>query len=110
MVVGIGISRADQIVVTGRQDLKRFPADELAITARRIAKVPTRRHRRSGESVNQTVDAMGFSAALDGGFKIHQLNHAHRGEVTGRASRPTERSSTAWRTTRRTGGPVKQRP
>jgi enoyl-CoA hydratase len=35
------------------------------------------------ESVNQTVDAMGFLTALDGCFKIHQLNHAHWGEVTG---------------------------
>jgi enoyl-CoA hydratase len=26
---------------------------------------------------------MGFLTALDGCFKIHQLNHAHRGEVTG---------------------------
>ena len=33
--------------------------------------------------MNQTVDAMGFTTALDGCFKIHQLNHAHWGEVTG---------------------------
>ncbi len=39
------------------------------------------------ESVDQTVDAVGFSAALDGCFKIHQLNHAHWGEVTGSSSR-----------------------
>lgn len=51
---------------------KVFPADELATStiefARRIAKVPTMAALLIKESVNQTVDAMGFSAALDGCF------------------------------------------
>ncbi|MBI2701153.1 MULTISPECIES: enoyl-CoA hydratase [Mycobacterium] len=66
---------------------KVFPNDELTSNAiefaRRIAKVPTMAALLIKESVNQTVDAMGFSTALDGCFKIHQLNHAHWGEVTG---------------------------
>jgi len=51
--------------------------------ARRIAKVPTMPALLIKESVNQTVDAMGFSSALDACFKIHQLNHAHWAEITG---------------------------
>lgn len=66
---------------------KVFPNDELSDRtvefARRIAKLPTVTALLIKESVNQTVDAMGFSTALDACFKIHQLNHAHWGEVTG---------------------------
>ena len=68
---------------------KVFPNDELADHtlefARRIAKLPTVAALLIKESVNQTVDSMGFSTALDACFKIHQLNHAHWGEVTGGA-------------------------
>lgn len=35
------------------------------------------------ESVNQTVDAMGFSTALDACFSLHQLNHSHWAELNG---------------------------
>lgn len=77
---------ADEAHVLGMVS-KVFPADELQDStiafARRIAKVPTMAALLIKESVNQTVDAMGFSTALDGCFKIHQLNHAHWGEVTG---------------------------
>jgi enoyl-CoA hydratase len=45
------------------------------------------------ESVNQTVDAMGFLTALDGCFKIHQLNHAHWVKSPAKSC-PTEPSST----------------
>jgi enoyl-CoA hydratase len=66
---------------------KVFPSAELEDStiefARRIAKLPTMPALLIKESVNQTVDAMGFATALDGCFKIHQLNHAHWGEVTG---------------------------
>ncbi|QLL05258.1 enoyl-CoA hydratase [Mycobacterium vicinigordonae] len=66
---------------------KVFPDGELADStvefACRIAKMPTMAALLIKESVNQTVDAMGFSTALDGCFKIHQLNHAHWSEVTG---------------------------
>ena len=33
------------------------------------------------ESVNQTVDNMGFYNALQACFTLHQLNHAHWAEV-----------------------------
>ena len=68
---------------------KVFPDEELSDRtvefARRIARLPTVTALLIKESVNQTVDAMGFSTALDGCFKIHQLNHAHWAEVTGGA-------------------------
>ena len=69
---------------------RSFPTTNYRIStvefARRIAKLPTIAALLIKESVNQTVDAMGFSTALDACFKIHQLNHAHWGEVTGGAA------------------------
>ncbi|MBI2693600.1 enoyl-CoA hydratase [Mycobacterium nebraskense] len=66
---------------------KVFPNDELFSCtvdfARRIAKLPTLTALFIKESVNQSVDAMGFCTALDACFSIHQLNHAHWAEVTG---------------------------
>lgn len=66
---------------------KVFPTDELSERtiefARRIAKVPTVASLLIKESVNQTVDAMGFSTALDACFSLHQLNHSHWAELNG---------------------------
>jgi len=66
---------------------KVFAGDELSQRtvefARRIAKVPTVTALLIKESVNQTVDAMGFATALDACFSLHQLNHAHWAELTG---------------------------
>jgi enoyl-CoA hydratase len=60
---------------------KVFPADELHDSAlafaRRIASVPTMAALMIKESVNQTVDQMGFYNALNACFTIHELNHAH---------------------------------
>ncbi|WP_276050781.1 enoyl-CoA hydratase [Mycolicibacterium elephantis] len=66
---------------------KVFSNDELfdctVEFARRIAKLPTLTALMIKESVNQTVDAMGFGAALDACFSLHQLNHAHWADITG---------------------------
>jgi enoyl-CoA hydratase len=66
---------------------KIFPDHELeSLTlefAERIARIPTMTSLLIKESVNQAVDAMGFSAALNAAFTLHQLNHAHWAEVTG---------------------------
>lgn len=66
---------------------KVFDNDELPEAtvefARRIAKLPPLTALLIKESVNQTVDAMGFGAALDACFSLHQLNHAHWADVTG---------------------------
>jgi enoyl-CoA hydratase len=49
--------------------------------ARRIARVPTMAALLIKESVNQTVDQMGFSNAMAACFNLHQLNHAHWAEI-----------------------------
>jgi enoyl-CoA hydratase len=60
---------------------KIFPEDQLADKtldfARRIAKMPTMAALLVKESVNQTVDNMGFHNALNACFTLHELNHAH---------------------------------
>lgn len=50
---------------------------------RRIAKLPTVTSLLIKESVNQSVDSMGFHNALQSAFTIHQLNHAYWGDVSG---------------------------
>lgn len=49
--------------------------------ARRIAERPTVAALLIKESVNQTVDNMGFFNALQACFTLHQLNHSHWAEV-----------------------------
>ncbi|GEL24242.1 putative enoyl-CoA hydratase EchA13 [Pseudonocardia sulfidoxydans NBRC 16205] len=60
---------------------KVFPVDELEDRtlefARRIASVQTMTALLIKESVNQTVDQMGFSNALASCFSIHEVAHAH---------------------------------
>jgi enoyl-CoA hydratase len=64
---------------------KIYPADTLTEKtlnlARRIATVPTMAALMIKESVNQTVDNMGFHNALQACFTIHQVNHSHWAEV-----------------------------
>jgi enoyl-CoA hydratase len=66
---------------------KVFPADELSERtlefARRIAALPTMTALLIKESVNQTVDNMGFQNALAACFTIHELNHSHWAWVHG---------------------------
>jgi enoyl-CoA hydratase len=60
---------------------KIFPPDELQDSAlelaRRISQVPTMAALLIKESVNQSVDSMGFHNALNSCFTMHELNHAH---------------------------------
>ena len=64
---------------------KVFPAGELNDRtlefARRIAQIPTMTSLLIKESVNQTVDNVGFYNALQSCFTLHELNHAHWDEV-----------------------------
>jgi enoyl-CoA hydratase len=64
---------------------KVFPVDDLPERtlefARRIAALPTMTALLIKESVNQTMDNMGFHNALNACFTLHQLNHAHWAEV-----------------------------
>lgn len=52
-------------------------ADGALALARRIASLPTMASILIKESVNRSVDAMGFTDALNAAFTMHQLNHAH---------------------------------
>ena len=60
---------------------KVFPLDQLEDStlefARRIAQLPTMAALLIKESVNQTVDNMGFYNSLQACFTLHELNHAH---------------------------------
>jgi enoyl-CoA hydratase len=49
--------------------------------AQRIAKLPTMTSLLIKESVNQTVDNMGFQNGLQACFTLHQLNHSHWAEL-----------------------------
>jgi enoyl-CoA hydratase len=64
---------------------KIFPLDDLDAQtlefARRIAALPTMTSLLIKESVNQTVDNMGFYNSLQSCFTLHQLNHAHWAEI-----------------------------
>jgi enoyl-CoA hydratase len=64
---------------------KVFPNDDLADKtlgfARRIASLPTVTALLIKESVNQSVDNMGFFNALNACFTLHELNHSHWAEI-----------------------------
>ncbi len=64
---------------------KIFPAGELAERtrqfARRIAALPTMTALLIKDSVNQTVDNMGFYNSLNACFTLHELNHSHWAEI-----------------------------
>lgn len=66
---------------------KIFPGDELAERAfefaSRIAELPTVTSLLIKESVNQSMDNMGFFNALQSCFTLHQLNHSHWAEIHG---------------------------
>ena len=64
---------------------KVFPRAELEQRtedfARRIAAVPTMAALMIKESVNQTVDNMGFHNSLQACFTLHELNHSHWSQI-----------------------------
>jgi enoyl-CoA hydratase len=67
--------------------------------AERIAQLPSVTSLLIKESVNQAVDTMGFSNALNACFTIHELNHAYWAEATSGASivGPPELGVPDWR-------------
>ena len=64
---------------------KVFPNDQLAdqtlAFAQRIAALPTMTALLIKDSVNQTMDNMGFYNALNACFTLHELNHSHWAEI-----------------------------
>jgi enoyl-CoA hydratase len=92
-----GPRRAKELLLTGdSMEVKEayqlgmvsrvFPASELSDRtlefARRISKMPTMAALLIKESVNQSVDNMGFANSINACFSLHQLNHAHWAELT----------------------------
>jgi enoyl-CoA hydratase len=55
--------------------------DDTVEFARRIANLPTMTSLLIKESVNQSVDNMGFYNALNACFTLHELNHSHWAQV-----------------------------
>lgn len=93
---GFGPRKAKELLLTGdsisAEEAHRlgmvskiFPSEELPDRtlefARRIAQLPTMAALLIKESVNQTVDNMGFHNALRACFTLHELNHAHWAEI-----------------------------
>jgi enoyl-CoA hydratase len=92
----LGPRRAKELLLTGdsidAEEAHRigmvskiFPAAELDDQtlryARRIADLPTVTSLLIKESVNQTVDNMGFYNALNACFTLYELNHSHWAEI-----------------------------
>jgi enoyl-CoA hydratase len=77
----LGVEEAHQLGMVS----KIFPAAELGDRtldfARRIVTLPTMTSLLIKESVNQTVDNMGFYNGLQACFTLHQLNHSHWAEI-----------------------------
>ncbi len=79
----IGIDEAHQLGMVSKI-FKRDELEEKTLEfARRIAQTPTMAALLIKESVNQTVDNMGFYNALNACFTLHELNHAHWAWVNG---------------------------
>jgi enoyl-CoA hydratase len=77
----LGVEEAHQLGMVS----KIFPVDDLPARtlefAQRIAAVPSMTSILVKESVNQTVDNMGFYNGIQACFTLHQLNHSHWAEI-----------------------------
>jgi enoyl-CoA hydratase len=80
----IGVTEAHQIGMVSKVFAADALADQTVEFARRIAKLPTMAALLIKESVNQTVDNMGFYNALNACFTIHELNHAYWADLNGK--------------------------
>ena len=78
----IDVHEAYQLGIVSKVFAKDRLSDETLAFARRIAALPTVTSLLIKESVNQSVDNMGFYNALNACFSLHQINHAHWAEVT----------------------------
>jgi len=77
----IGAEEAHQIGMVSKIFPEAEMSEETLEMARRIARLPTMAALMIKESVNQSVDNMGFQNALQACFTIHQLNHSHWAEI-----------------------------
>jgi enoyl-CoA hydratase len=73
-------------------------ADRTLEYAKRIAQLPTVTALLIKESVNQTMENMGFMNALNACFSLHQINHSHWAEVhDNKFPVATEEDGQGWR-------------
>ncbi len=77
----IGIEEAHQLGMVSKVFPEAELADKTLDFARRIAQQPTMSALLIKESVNQTVDNMGFYNSLNACFTLHELNHSHWAEI-----------------------------
>jgi enoyl-CoA hydratase len=73
----IDIDEAYRLGMVSKVFKREELADRTLEMARRIATVPTMAALLIKESVNQSVDNMGFYNALQACFTLHELNHSH---------------------------------
>jgi enoyl-CoA hydratase len=78
----LGVEEAHQIGMVSKIFPRDRLSDETLAFARRIASLPTVTALLVKESVNQSVDNMGFHNALNACFTLHELNHAHWAEIS----------------------------
>jgi len=96
----IDIDEAYRLGMVSKVFKREELADRTLEMARRIATVPTMAALLIKESVNQSVDNMGFYNALQSCFTLHQLNHSHWVGVRDdkRATAGEEQGVPDWRT------------
>jgi enoyl-CoA hydratase/carnithine racemase len=78
----LGVDEAHQIGMVNKVFPRAELEDSTLAFARRIAALPTVTALLIKESVNQSVDNMGFYNALNACFTLHELNHAHWAELS----------------------------
>jgi enoyl-CoA hydratase len=79
----LGVEEAYRIGMVNKI-FKRDDLDESTLAfAERVAALPSMAALLIKESVNQSVDNMGFYNALNACFTLHELNHAHWAELSG---------------------------
>lgn len=77
----VGIDEAYRLGMVSKVFAREEVEERTIEFAARIARVPTMASLLIKESVNQTMDNMGFYNALQSAFTLHQLNHAHWSEL-----------------------------
>jgi enoyl-CoA hydratase len=77
----VTVDEAHRIGMVAKVFNKDELGDKTVEFAKRIAALPTMTSLLIKESVNQTMDNMGFNNALQACFSLHQINHAHWAEV-----------------------------
>ena len=78
----LGVDEAHQIGMVNKVFPRAELEDRTLAFARRIAALPSMTALLIKESVNQSVDNMGFYNALNACFTLHELNHAHWAELS----------------------------